>query len=427
MPSLASGSIRIVEYLVRTVDAELDELIALAPAIAIDGPKGVGKTDTAQRRARTQYLLDDPAQAALLEADPMMSAAPDGTILLDEWQRSPEVWDVVRRAVDRGAPAGRFLLTGSATPVSDAGTHSGAGRILSLRMRPMAIHERGELQPSVSLADLLSGSRPAVDGATEWTAMDYFEAIEESGFPGIRAHAPRVRRAMLDAYLQRIVDRDLPEQGFSVRRPETLRRWLNAYAAASSTTTAYSRLLDATTAGDGSQPAKTTTIAYRDHLTQLWLLDPVPGWSPSRSPMTRLQQAPKHQLADPALAARTLGLSGHTLLSPAASHLAGPLFESLATLTVRVSAQPSEARVGHLRTGNGDHEIDLVVEGPQAQVVGMEVKMAAAVTDADVKHLLWLQAQLPDQVADLVVVTTGTRAYRRRDGVAVVPLALLGP
>lgn len=409
----------------RTVDQELDELLTLAPAIAIDGPKGVGKTATAQRRATAAWLLDDPTQRALAEADPTFATAPSGTLLIDEWQRFPEVWDVVRRKVDEGAPPGRFLLTGSATPAAGVDTHSGAGRILSLRMRPMALYERGIADPTVSLGALIAGESHHVTGATSITLADYFEAIEFSGFPGIRHQAPRLRRRLLDAYLQRVIDRDLPENGFTVRRPETLRRWLAAYAAASSTTTSYSRILDATTAGDGSQPAKTTTIAYRDHLSQLWLLDPVPGWSPSRSPITRLQQASKHQLADPALAARILNLSARTLGSTTGSHMAGPLFESLATLTVRVAAQASESRVGHLRTRNGDHEVDLVVEGPDGQIVGIEVKLAAGVTDADVRHLHWLRTQLPNDTVELLVLTTGTNAYRRRDGVAVIPLALL--
>ncbi|HEX4587998.1 MAG TPA: DUF4143 domain-containing protein, partial [Mycobacterium sp.] len=107
------------------------------------------------------------------------------------------------------------------------------------------------------------------------------------------------------------------------------------------------------------------------------------------------------------------------------SHMAGPLFESLATLTVRVAAQASESRVGHLRTRNGDHAVDLVVEGPDGQIVGIEVKLAAGVTDADVRHLHWLRNQLPHDTVELLVITTGTNAYRRRDGVAVIPLALL--
>lgn len=415
-----------MSYLVRSIDRELDELLAIAPAIALDGPKGVGKTETAYRRATHARLLDKPNERALVEADPDFSTTPDGTLLLDEWQRLPQVWDSVRRQVDRGAAPGRFLLTGSATPTADVDTHTGAGRVLSLRMRPMALYERGGIQPTVSLRALLDGEQGEVSGVTEHTVADYFTAIEASGFPGIHHQQPRLRRALLDSYLQRIIDRDMPEHGYAVRRPETLRRWLAAYAAASSSTTAYARLLDTTTGGDGAQPAKSTTIAYRDQLSQLWLLDPVPGWSPSRNPMTRLQQAPKHQLADPGLATSLLSLSAQSLATPVGSHLAGPLFESLVTLSVRVAAQAAEARVGHLRTRNGDHEVDLVVEGRDGQVVGIEVKLATTVTDADVRHLHWLREELPGETVDLVAVTTGTEAYRRPDGVAVVPLALLG-
>ena len=222
------------------------------------------------------------------------------------------------------------------------------------------------------------------------------------------------------------MDRDLAEQGLAVRRPETLRRWLAAYAAATSTPASYSRILDATTSGDGSQPSKVTTIAWRDHLTQWWLLDPVPGWSHSRTVFTRLQQAPKHQLADPALAARLLSLGPRALLGPRGAAMTGPLFEALATLTVRVAAQAAGARVGHLRTQRGDHEVDLVVEGDEGEVVGIEVKLSATVEDADVRHLIWLRDRLPDDVVDLLVITTGRRAYRRPDRIAVVPLVLLG-
>ena len=416
-----------MDYLSRTIDLELDELLNETPAIAVDGPKGVGKTDTASRRSDIAWYLDDPAQRDILRSDFSLKSIPKGTVLLDEWQQLPQIWDSVRRLVDAGAPNGRFILTGSASPVNTAGTHSGAGRILSLRMRPMGVHERGLTTPTVSLAQLLSGQATSVDGTTTLQLTDYAEAIVSSGFPGIMNSPLRIRRRMIDAYLQRIVDRDLPDLGFTVRRPETLRRWLAAYAAASSTTTAYSRLLDTTTAGDGTQPAKTTTIAYRDHLSQLWLLDPVPGWVPTNSPNRRLQQAPKHHLADPALAASLLNQTAESLLSPRGAHLAGPLFESLATLGVRVMAQAAEASVSHLRLHGGEREVDLVVEGVDGAIVGIEVKLAADVSDSDVKHLRWLREQLPDRVTDLVVVTTGTTAYRRNDGIAVVPLALLGP
>jgi uncharacterized protein len=149
--------------------------------------------------------------------------------------------------------------------------------------------------------------------------------------------------------------------------------------------------------------------------------------------VARLSSPPRHQLVDPALAVRLLGVDAGALLggrraAPASQGvpLLGALFESLATLSVRVFAQASEGRVSHLRTRGGDREIDLIVEGAALRVVAFEVKLGRTVADADVRHLLWLREQLGDDLLDAVVLTTGAEAYRRSDGIAVVPLALLG-
>ncbi|WP_246222321.1 MULTISPECIES: DUF4143 domain-containing protein [Gordonia] len=157
------------------------------------------------------------------------------------------------------------------------------------------------------------------------------------------------------------------------------------------------------------------------------MMNPIPGWLPANNAISRLQQAPKHQLADLALAARLLNLSAESLLGPVGAHMAGPLFESLVMLGIRVMAQAAEARVSHLRLAGGDREVDLVVEGADGRILGVEVKLAPDVTARDVRHLIWLRERLPHRMADLIVVTTGTTAYRRSDGVAVVPLALVGP
>lgn len=422
-----------VSYVRRILDAELDALLTDLPAISIEGCKGVGKTVTARRRSSAIFELDDERQAALLAANPGALQAEAGTVLIDEWQRLPQTWDQVRRAVDAGAPAGRFLLTGSAT--ANAPTHSGAGRIVTIRMRPMSLVERGTATPAVSLRALLSGGRPEISGTTDVTLDTYVDEILRSGFPGIRALPPRAARAQLDGYIRRVVDHDFPEQGHLVRRPAALLGWLRAYAAATSSTASYNSILDAATPGDSDKPAKTTTIAYRDVLAQLWLLDPLPGWVPTGNDFTRLAQAPKHHLADPALAARLLNLTADTLLrgpdrTPTfgrAEPIVGGLFESLVALDVRVYAQAAEARVSHLRTRNGDHEIDLIVEGPAGRVLALEVKLAPTVTDKDVRHLRWLRAQIGDELLDAAVITTGPYAYRRQDGIAVVPAALLGP
>lgn len=421
-------------YIQRTVDAELDELATGLPAVSIEGPKGVGKTVTARRRARTVFALDDPSQQQLFAADPGRLDRSPVPVLVDEWQRFPAVWDLVRRSVDRDPGPGRFLLTGSATPV-DAPTHSGAGRIVRVRMRPMSLAERLPGPPAVSLAALLSGDSTDPDGTTDMTAPDYTEEILRSGFPAIRTLATRARRAQLDGYLARIVEHDFPEQGRAVRRPAALRAWLTAYAAATATTSAYNAILRAATPGEGDQPSKATTAAYRDVLSQIWLLDPVPAWLPVRNRFRRLAQAPKHHLADPALAARLLGVSSQSLLAgkkpnPAITGdgtLLGRFFESLVSLSLQVYAQAAEASVYHLRMPNGDHEVDFIVERDDHRVAAFEVKLSASVHDGDVKHLLWLRNQIGDELICSAVIYTGRHAYRRRDGIMVIPAALLGP
>ncbi|MGH4013614.1 MAG: DUF4143 domain-containing protein [Pseudonocardiaceae bacterium] len=250
----------------------------------------------------------------LLAADPARLDTSPVPVLVDEWQRHPPVWDLVRRSVDRDASPGRFLLTGSASPTNQL-THSDAGQIVQLRMRPMSLAERAVERPTVSLRSLLTGTTPDVGGDTAVSLTDYAAEIVRSGFPGIRRLPARACRAQLDGYLSRIVEREFLELRHVVRRPATLRAWLRAYAAATSTTAAYNAILDAATTGETDKPAKTTTIGYRDVLNQLWLLEPLSGWLPTRSVFTRLAQAHKHHLADPALAARLLGASAAALLA----------------------------------------------------------------------------------------------------------------
>jgi len=421
-------------YLPRIVDDELSGLLAGLPAIALEGPKGVGKTESALRRAKTVYRLDDPNIQAVGSADPALLLSGNPPVLLDEWQRLPSVWDAVRRAVDRDRTPGRFILTGSAAPGSPP-THSGAGRIVTLRLRPMTLPERQIEQPTVSLRELLAGGKPPVGGHSDVDLGRYVEEILASGFPGLRDLSVRHLELQLDGYLARIVDTDFPELGQTVRRPQTLRRWMTAYAAATATTASYETIRDAATGGEADKPARTTTIPYRDVLERLWILDPVPAWVPTRNTLKRLAQPPKHQLADPALAARLLGATRDSLLrgespttrAPRDGTLLGGLFESLVTLGLRVFAQAADASLGHLRTRGGRHEIDLVVERRDQRVVAVEVKLSSAIADDDVRHLSWLREQLGRDFLDGVVINTGSHAYRRKDGIAVVPAALLGP
>jgi predicted AAA+ superfamily ATPase len=421
-------------YLRRVVDDELDELLPALPALSLEGAKGVGKTATARRRALTAHRLDDRGERDIVQAEPSRLTTGRRPILIDEWQRVPESWDIVRRAVDDGAPDGSFLLTGS-PPAPGTTTHSGAGRIVVVRMRPLSLAERATERTAVSLAELLRGEKPQVRGNSDTSLADYVDEITRSGFPGFRGLTDRASRAQLDGYIERIVDREFPEMGYIVRNPAGLRRWLAAYAAASATSASFEAIRDAATGGSAEKPSRAAATPYRDVLERLHIVDPVPAWLPTRNRIARLGAAPKHHLVDPALAARLLRVEADALLSgrdagppiPRDGTLLGSLFESLVTQSLRVYAQAAEATVGHLRTHRGEREIDLIVEHADGRVLAVEVKLSAAVDDHDVRHLLWLQGQIGHELLDTMVVTTGREAYRRKDGIAVVPAALLGP
>lgn len=419
-------------YWPRIVDAELDKLSAGLPAISIEGPRAVGKTETALRRARTVHRLDDSARLAVLRGDPDRLLVGDPPILIDEWQRYPASWDMVRRRVDADPRTARFLLTGSAAPAT-APTHSGAGRIVTLRMRPMSLAERRLVEPSVSMAELLSGRRPPLAGTTTMTLSDYAMEIERSGFPAVRELDRELRERQIGSYLDRVVEHDVDELGIGVRDRGSLRRWLEAFAAATATTAAYTSIRDAATPGAGDPPAMATVAAYRRVFEQMWITEELPAWLPTRSRLRRLAAAPKHHLADPALAMGSLGIDAEALLdgisTPAVTQrdgtLLGNLFESLMTLSVRVYAQACRARVSHLRTRGGQQEVDLIVERRDGRVVALEVKLTAAVDENDVRHLRWLANRAGDDLLDAAVITTGAEAYRRQDGIGVIPASLL--
>ena len=155
-------------YMCRTVDLELDDLFPHVAAIALDGPKAVGKTTTAAQRAMSAMNLDRTAERVPLEADPELLLSRPRPLLIDEWQNVPEVWDVVRHAVDRDPFGSQFLLAGSATPRAGATADSGAGRIGRFRMRPMTLEERGVGEPALSLTHLLEGGPSSFTGKPMW-------------------------------------------------------------------------------------------------------------------------------------------------------------------------------------------------------------------------------------------------------------------
>jgi uncharacterized protein len=416
-------------YKKRIVDDVLDSLMPQLPAILLDGPKAVGKTSTATQRARTIKRLDRSDERSLAAANPDWITQGEKPILLDEWQRSPDVWGEIKSAVDRDFSGRQYLLTGS---LPSTETHSGAGRITAVRMRPLSIAEREIEQPTVSLKKLLDGSAN-IEGETSTGINDYTREMADSGFPAIRTLSGRALKVALDGYIDRIIDADIREVGLAIRKPASLRSWITAYAAATATTASWETIRDAAKSGSHEPPAKTTVIPYRDALTRLRILDELPAWTPSHNPFTKVSLTAKHFLADPALALRLMNYDSETIQTASGfgrakfdSPLIGRMFEALAVQSVQTYVQAAFASVSHFRDMNGRHEIDMIVEREDGKVLALEVKLSATPDPADGRHLKWLKSEIEEQLIDLVVIYAGKYAYRHND-IAYVPLALLGP
>lgn len=248
----------------------------------------------------------------------------------------------------------------------------------------------------------------------------------------MRSLGARALKFQLDSYLRNAVDRDVPEQGLDVRKPDAMLGWLRAYAAATSTTASYTATLDAATAGVSDKPARSTTIVYRDVLSQLWLLDPVPAWGPRQNrwrawpnrrsitwPILRWRRV---YLAYPWICSSAVKAGRSGLRRVACSGISSNPWSHFAYGLLRRLPRPLSVTSER----NGDHEIDLVVVRDDGKVLAVEVKLAAAVEDRDTAHLRWLADHLRGDLLDAIIINTGLNAYRRPDGIGVVPLALLG-
>lgn len=419
-------------YKTRYLDSYLRDLFNELPAIEVFGAKAVGKTSTAEQLAAHTLRLDIQQAYEVAQGGIPVLRRLSKPLLIDEWQRFPPVWDHIRRLVDEDSSPGQYLLTGSSLPKS-ASVHSGAGRIVRLRMRPLSLAERQLDDPIIGVGDLLSESHDAISGTTDITLPDYVRQILLSGFPAINQMSLRASRMQLNGYIENIIQKEFPEQGQMIRKPETLRRWLKAFAAATGSTASYQAILKASSSGEPAIPARDTTTGYRDTLDALWVTDRVEAWQPTVNDFATLAKSPKHYLVDPALSARLLSVSeeqllkgaGREVLGPQPGSLLGRLFEALIAQSLQTYCLINEAELRHYRSVKGEREIDFIISRSES-LLAVEVKLASSVSNDDVSSIKWLMDNYHAQRITGVVIYTGTYAYTRPDHIHVVPAVLLG-
>lgn len=420
-------------YRPRLVEARLDALMAAFGCVEITGAKWCGKTWTALSRCASVTRLDAGPEREAAELDPSLALVGEAPHLVDEWQEVPEVWDAARRRVDEAAGArGLLVLTGSTGLGAERRRrvrHSGAGRIARLTMRPMSLAETGDSSAAVSLASLFETG--TLEPARRETGLaEVARWCCRGGWPANLGVPDEAALETPAQYVESALDVNVIEEG---RSPETARALMLALALNAGQAATYRTLSRDMSYGESSGASDETVAAYLDLLERLHLTESLPGWEPPLRAKARVRVKPKRYFVDPSLAAALLGAAPGGLLSD--TQTLGLLFENLVVRDLRVylSTLPGLGnRLSYYRDDKG-LEVDLVAESG-GRWAGIEVKLSDTKADEAAESLLRLRAKVlsnpsaraPEPAFLAVVVGRGSLAYRRPDGVLVVPAAALG-
>ena len=419
-----SGRVR--DYLPRLVDAELSDRLRATGGVLIEGPRGCGKTQTALRAAGSAVRLDrDPAARAAGLLDPALLLAGDHPRLIDEWQLVPDVWNAARGDIDdHPDEPGRFIFAGSAVPADDATRHTGALRFTRLRMRPMSLVESGHSTGDVSLAALFAGGEArAADPGLDIRMIA--QRIVVGGWPALIRRDPGEAQLAVQGYLDETRLVDLERLDGVRRDPENVARVLRSLARNSATEAADQTVARDVAGRDG--PIDRHTVAgYVAALTRVFVVEDLPAWSPALRSRTVLRSSRTRHFVDPSLAAAALGASPERLLRDPGT--LGLLFESLVARDLRVYGQAVGASVFHYRESGG-LEADVVLQRRDGAWAALEVKLGQMDIDEAAANLLRVADHVDVNAhgapAFLAVITGRGYAYRRRDGVFVIPIGTL--
>lgn len=416
------------DYLPRFADGLLSEKLSYMGAVVIRGPKWCGKTETALQQAASAVMLQDPDQR---ENNLMLAATKPSVLLrgasprlIDEWQDAPQLWDAVRYAVDRSPICGQFMLTGSATP-AEKPLHSGTGRFGFIDMLPMSLSESGDSTKEVSLAGLCAGLTD-VEGTSNLDVESMAQLVCRGGWPrAVLLKGLRVSYAMAREYVSAIAEEDISRADGVKRNAQYARLIMREYARCTATQ-ASQATIRRDIKESGLELSKETVDSYIATLRSLYVIQDLSAWTPSLHSKARVARSPTRHFVDPSIACAALGATPEMLLKDMSTY--GLLFESLCVRDVRVYAEATGGRVFHYRD-DSSVEADAVIQWEDGSYALLEVKMSAKLVDEGAANLLRIAEKINTSIMGaprfLAVLTPGGYAYRRNDGVLIIPIGCL--
>lgn len=421
-----------MNYRNRIADKIVRENLEAAGAILIQGPKWCGKTTTAEQIAASKLYMNDPDE---MEENLMMSTtavrrllAGSTPRLIDEWQLAPQLWDAIRFEIDhREHHTGQFILTGSAVPPDRSKIkHSGTGRFTWFTMRTMSLWESGESTGEVSLSSLFAGDEPQ-GGEKKMEIETLAYLICRGGWPGTLDLSGKAALRQAFNYVDAIAQSDMSRVDGVTRDASSIMRLLRSYARHQGGQ-ATVRSLQADMLSNDVGMSEGTIHSYLQALRMIFVIEDMPAWNPNMRSKTAIRTSDTRYFSDPSIATAALGIGPDDLLHDLKTM--GLLFETMAVRDLRVFADSLDGQVYHFRDKNG-LECDAVIHLRNGKYGLVEIKLGGEkLINEGASNLCTLEKKIDTERMNapsfkMVLVGVGRYAYRRDDGVLVVPIGCL--
>ena len=424
-----------MNYCRRLADSILKDMLEAKGAVLIEGAKWCGKTTTAEQLSKSQLYMQDPAKKSqnlqLANINPSLLLEGKTPRLIDEWQLAPKLWDAIRFEVDKRDSFNQFILTGSAVPASfDEISHSGTGRITRLLMRPMTLYESGDSSGKVSLKNLFK-SDYEVAATNEITLQQIAYLICRGGWPKTVGLSEKIALRQAIDYYDAVVHSDISRVDNKTRNPERANRLLRSYSRNIGTQVKYEELRKDIIGNDNDIDSFSIESLY-DYLNafkKIFLIEDSPAWNPNLRSKTAIRTTDTRYFVDPSIATACLGLGPEDLINDL--NTMGFLFENLCIRDLRVYAQVLDGQVYHYRDKNS-LECDAVIHLRNGNYGLVEIKLGGdELIEEGVKTLKALEknidtTKMKPPSFKMILTAIGDFAFKREDGILIVPITCLG-
>lgn len=422
-----------MNYKSRIADQLLQEKLEAMGAVLIEGPKACGKTTTAEQQAKSVIYIDDPSKkdqySQLVQTNINFLLNGDTPRLIDEWQEYPQFWDAIRFEIDHRREDGQFILTGSAVPADRAGIrHTGTGRYGWLTMRPMSLWESGDSTGEISLSDLFLRS-VRVEAQNKLNLQTLAYVICRGGWPkSLQKKSEKAALMHAREYYKAITDIDISRVDNVERSAERARRIMRSYARHQGTQASIATILADISTNETSKISDETVDSYLSALRKIFVIEDMPAWNPNLRSKTAVRTSDTRYFIDPSIGAAALGIGPQDLINDLNTF--GLFFETMCIRDLRVYTDSLDGSVYHYRDKNG-LECDAVVHLKNGSYGLIEIKLGGDKLIEEGAKTLTSLSNLIDtskmQAPAFLMILTGVGdyAYKRTDGVLVVPIGCL--